>query len=250
MSNKERIRVVLVNTSHPGNIGAAARAMANMGLTKLALVDPVDFPSDKANAMAAGADEILNQADIFPDLASAVAECSQVYGASARLRSVSWPQYNPRELSQQLKQASADAQIALVFGRECSGLTNEELDICEGLINIPVDAMHRSLNLAAAVMVVLYEIKMGATDAMQPESMAVEVGNKHHSAKATSEQIQYLFKRWDGTCKSVDFYKGNPEVVMRKIRRVFYKADLSEEEVKILLGTLTAIDINLPQADN
>jgi tRNA (cytidine32/uridine32-2'-O)-methyltransferase len=233
---------VLVNTSHPGNIGSTARAMANMGLTNLVLVDPEKFPSDQANAMAAGVDDILDNAQVFPDLAQAVEGCSQVYGISARLRSVSWPQYSPRELSEQINNSAAADQIALVFGRERSGLTNEELDVCEGLVNIPVDDMHRSLNLAAAVMVVLYEIKMGSTE---PSALSVDVGKKHHSDKATSLEVQYFFQRWDNTSKSVDFYKGNPDIVMRKIRRIFYKADLSQEEVKILLGVLTAIDIDL-----
>ena len=131
-----------------------------MGLTKLVLVDPVEFPSERANAMAAGADQILNSVEVFDSLAEAVQGCSQVYGASARLRSISWPQYDPRELSVHITTTAGDDQVALVFGRERSGLSNDELDLCEGLVNIPVDDMHRSLNLAAAVMVVAYELKM------------------------------------------------------------------------------------------
>ncbi len=242
MIDRDRIRVVLVNTSHPGNIGSTARAMANMGLMHLVLVDPIEFPSERATVMAAGADHILEKAQTYSSLYEAVKGCSQVYGISARLRSVSWPQYDPKQLSEKINNLADDDQIALVFGRERSGLTNEELDVCEALVNIPVDDMHRSLNLAAAVMVVLYEIKMGAANSEFHLNM---VGKKHHSDKASSEQIQYFFDRWDYTSKRVDFYKGNPEIVMRKIRRVFYKADLTEEEIKILLGVLTAIDIEI-----
>ncbi len=245
MIKLSQIRVVLVNTSHPGNIGSTARAMANMGLTKLVLVDPVEFPSERANAMAAGADQILDSIEVFDNLAEAVQGCSQVYGASARLRSISWPQYDPRELSVHITTTAGDDQVALVFGRERSGLSNDELDLCEGLVNIPVDDMHRSLNLAAAVMVVAYELKMATFSEADRHS---DVGQKNFSEKATSAQLQYFFERWDATAKSVDFYKGNPETVMRKVRKVFYKADLTDEEVKILLGVLTAIDLDLKKA--
>lgn len=245
MINLSQIRVVLVNTSHPGNIGSTARAMANMGLTKLILVDPVEFPSERAKAMAAGADEILNAAEVYADLGEAVKGCSQVYGVSARLRSISWPQYDPRELSHHIAAPNGTEPIALVFGRERSGLTNDELDLCEGLVNIPVDDMHRSLNLAAAVMVVAYELKMATLSEADRHS---DIGQKNFSEKAKSAQLQYFFERWDATAKSVDFYKGNPETVMRKVRKVFYKADLTDEEVKILLGLLTAIDIDLKKS--
>ncbi len=242
MFNPERFRVVLVNTSHPGNIGSVARAMANMGMTNLALVDPVQFPSERANAMAAGADTILEQAQVFPELADAVIGCQRVYGVSARLRSIAWTQLDPRQLSEEIYSAPQDEQIALVFGRERSGLTNEELDICEALVHIPVDEMHRSLNLAAAVMVVLYELRMSLYDAAPNPK---DIGRKNASDKASSEQLQFFFDRWDATAKSVDFYKGNAVTVMRKIRRLFYKADLTDEEVKILLGVLTALDEEL-----
>jgi tRNA (cytidine32/uridine32-2'-O)-methyltransferase len=178
MNILDRIKIVLVNTSHPGNIGATARAMANMGLTKLALVQPLEYPSMQATARAAGADDILDEAQLFPTLAKAVADCSHVYGTTARLRSISWPEFSPQELAEQLRNTEGEQDIALVFGRERSGLTNEELDLCQALVHIPVDDRHTSLNLASAVMVVAFSIRSAL---LVPEKGEPRVGKKHAS---------------------------------------------------------------------
>ncbi len=237
-----RIKIVLVNTSHPGNIGATARAMANMGLTRLALVQPLEYPSMQATARAAGADDILDGAELFPTLSKAVAECGHVYGTTARLRSITWPEYSPQELAGQLKAIEGEQDIALVFGRERSGLTNEELDLCQALVHIPVDDRHSSLNLASAVMVVAFTIRSAL---LVPDTREPEIGKKHASPIANSEQIQFYFNALDNLLKKISFYKGNATRVMRKLRRLYYRAEPSQEDVRILLGTISAINAEL-----
>ena len=240
----KRIKIVLVNTSHPGNIGATARAMANMGLSKLVLVEPQEYPSIKATARAAGADDILDNAEVYPSLAQAIADCTKVSGVTARLRSIAWPQLNPQALAEQIKLNTDEPNIALVFGRERSGLTNEELDLCQALVHISVDKVHRSLNLASAVMVLAYTIRtVLIDDAVNPQ----DIGRKHASPPVASEQLQYYFNSLDKLLKKINFYKGNEAKVMRKLRRLYYKADASEEDIRILLGTITAMNEALDQ---
>jgi tRNA (cytidine32/uridine32-2'-O)-methyltransferase len=237
-----RIKVVLVNTSHPGNIGAAARAMANMGLSNLALVQPLEYPSMQAIARAAGADEILDNAQLFPTLAKAVEDCTQVYGTTARLRSITWPQFTPQELAEQIRVTDGKQDIALVFGRERIGLTNEELDLCQALVHIPVDERHTSLNLASAVMVVAFSIRSAL---LAPDTKPQEIGKKHASPAAGSEQLQFYFNSLDQLLNRIEFYKGNATRVMRKLRRLYYKSEPSEEDVRILLGTISAVNAAL-----
>ena len=241
-----RIKVVLVNTSHPGNIGATARAMANMGLTKLALVQPLEYPSMQATARAAGADYILDDAQLFPSLAKAVEDCTQVYGTTARLRSITWPQMAPQELAEQIRATDGNQDIALVFGRERTGLTNEELDLCQALVHIPVDEGHTSLNLASAVMVVAFSIRSAL---LVPDTSPQEIGKKHSSPAAGSEQLQFYFNSLDQLLNRIAFYKGNAMRVMRKLRRLYYKAEPSEEDVRILLGTISAINAELDKKE-
>ncbi len=240
-----QIKIVLVNTSHPGNIGATARAMANMGLSNLALVQPMEYPSIKASARAAGADEILDGAELFPTLDKAVADCAYVYGTTARLRSIAWPQFSPQELGEQIKQNNLGENIAIVFGRERSGLTNEELDLCQALVHIPVDEMHTSLNLASAVMVLAFSIRSALVDAASNPN---NIGKKNASPPVGSEQLQFYFDRLDRLLTRIEFYKGNATRVMRKLRRVYYRSEPSAEDVRILLGVLTAIEAELDKA--
>ncbi len=242
----DRIKIVLVNTSHPGNIGATARAMANMGLSKLVLVQPLEYPSMQATARAAGADDILDDAEIFPTLARAVADCSHVYGTTARLRSITWPEYSPQELAEQIRGNQGEKDIALVFGRERSGLTNEELDLCQALVHIPVDDRHTSLNLASAVMVVAFSIR----SALLLEPRESKIGKKHASPVATSEQLQFYFDSLNNLLNKISFYKGNATKVMRKLRRLYYKAEPTKEDVQILLGTLAAINAELEKGED
>ena len=238
----DRIKIVLVNTSHPGNIGATARAMANMGLSKLALVQPSDYPSMQATARAAGADDVLDQAQLYPTLARAVENCSHVYATTARLRSITWPEYTPQELAENIKSMQIHQDIAIVFGRERSGLSNEELDLCQALVHIPVDDRHTSLNLASAVMVLAFCLRSALVD--QRDEPRLE-GNKHASPMANSEQMQFYFTALDSLLHRIEFFKGNASRVMRKLRRLYYKAEPSQEDIRILLGTISAVNSEL-----
>ena len=241
------IRVVLVETTHPGNIGAAARAMANMGFARLVLINPKDFPSMQATARAAGADNILDNAVVCASLAEAVADCTHVFATSARLRSVAWPQYYPDQLGEHIG-TLGDDEVAIVFGRESKGLTNQEMDLCHATVNIPVDAGHTSLNVASAVMVVLYEIhKTNAQHIDNPK----KIGQKHFSPAASSAQLEAFHQQFDQTLKRINFYKGNATRVMRKIRRLIVKSQATREELNILQGVLTVFNENLdaPKAE-
>jgi tRNA (cytidine32/uridine32-2'-O)-methyltransferase len=238
----DRIKVVLVNTSHPGNIGATARAMANMGLSKLALVQPLDYPSMQATARAAGADDVLDEAQLYPTLANAVENCSHVYGTTARLRSITWPEYSPQELAENIKTIEGNQDIAIVFGRERAGLTNEELDLCQALVHIPVDERHTSLNLASAVMVLAFSLRSVLVDKRDEPRLE---GHKHASPIANSEQMQFYFNSLDTLLHRIEFYKGNASRVMRKLRRLYYKAEPSQEDIRILLGTISALNSEL-----
>ncbi|HDK38372.1 MAG TPA: RNA methyltransferase, partial [Thiolapillus brandeum] len=164
----ENIRIVLVETSHGGNIGAVARAMKNMCLDDLALVSPRQFPTEEAMARASGADDILHEASVHQSLDDAVADCFLVVGSSARLRSVAWPQLNPRECADLVMQRAASDKVALVFGRERTGLTNAELERCQYLVNIPANPDYSSLNLGMAVQVICYELMMQSQQGRQP----------------------------------------------------------------------------------
>jgi len=247
VSRLKRIKIVLVNTSHPGNIGATARAMANMGLTRLALVQPMDYPSGQATARAAGADDILDSAELYPDLAKAVADCTYVYGTTARLRSIAWPQFTPQELGEQIRQSPADHDIAIVFGRERSGLMNDELDLCQALVNIPVDEMHTSLNLASAVMVLAFSVRSCLIE--QRDDNPKNIGRKHASEPATSEQMQFYFNALDTLLHRIKFFKGNAMRVMRKLRRLYYNAQATQEDIRILLGTIAAMNAELDKTE-
>ena len=158
------VRIVLVETSHPGNIGASARAMKTMGLDELILVAPRDFPSAEATARASGADDVLARARVVDSLADAIADCGFVAGASARLRRLSWPVADPRRGAATLWKQALDTSVAMVFGSERSGLTNEDLGRCNQVVHIPANPAYGSLNVAMAVQVLCYELRMAALE--------------------------------------------------------------------------------------
>lgn len=228
------VRIVLVNTSHPGNIGAAARAMKNMGLTELSLVDPQLFPSAEATARASGADDLLAAADCAATLEQALEGCSLVIGASARNRTLPLPTLDPRDCAALVGQQPPDTRTAIVFGRERTGLTNDELDRCHYLVQIPTNPDYPSLNLAAAVQVVAYELRMASGLSLsQPE-------NKHRYA--TAEEMELFYRHLEETLIAIDFLDAdNPRQLMRRLRRLFARARPNENEINILRGVLTAI---------
>lgn len=226
----DSIRIVLVGTTHPGNIGAAARAMKTMGLERLYLVAPARFPDAEATARASGADDVLASAVVCGDLAAALSGCSLVFGASARRRTLAWPEVDARECA---RQASAHAgEVALVFGREHSGLSNPELDHCHALVHIPANPEYSSLNLASAVQLVTYEVRMAAA-APEPAPQAGE-------ALASSEDVERFYAHLEQTLVAIGFLDpANPRQLMRRLRRLFNRARLERTELNILRGILT-----------
>jgi len=161
--NPDNIRIVLVNTSHPGNIGGVARAMKNMGLTRLYLVAPRDYPNEQADWRAASAMDVLESAIVVPTLDEAIGDCQFVVGTSARERRIPWPLLDARQCAKRMGLASSSEQVAVMFGREDRGLTNDELKVCNLHLSIPTSEAYSSLNLAMAVQIVAYELKMLAT---------------------------------------------------------------------------------------
>ena len=230
----ERIRIVLVGTQHPGNIGSAARAIKTMGLSRLVLVSPEHFPHREADALAAGADDVLAQAQVFDALPDALAECRLVLGCTARDRRIALPQWTPREAAAQVAGAAAGGgEVAVLFGRERTGLDNAELQLCHAAVHIPANPDYSSLNLAAAVQVLAYELRLALLDARVP-SAADRV-----EAPASHAHLEGLFAQLAETLDAIDFHKGRaPESAMRKLRRLFLRADLDEREVRLLRGVL------------
>lgn len=237
MKTLENIRFVLVGTTHPGNIGAAARAMKTMGLSNLHLVSPKIYPSAEATARASGADDVLARAVVHDDLDSALAGCQQVYGMSARLRHLPVPVVNPREAVTRIQQTDDNAQIAIVFGREHSGLSNEELDRCHHLVNIPANPDYSSLNLAAAVQVIAYELKMS----FDPTIEVGRIGERREAIDA--EDLEHLYKHFEQSLITIGFLDPEqPKNLMRRLRRLFNRAELDRNELQILHGILRAAE--------
>jgi TrmH family RNA methyltransferase len=239
MKSLDNIRFVLVGTTHPGNIGAAARAMKTMGLTNLHLVEPLHYPNAEATARASGADDVLANAVVHQDLVSALAGCHQVYGMSARLRHLPVPVVDPRQAVAQIQQQSDESQVAILFGREHSGLSNEELDRCQSLINIPANPDYRSLNLAAAVQVFAYELKMS----FDP---SIEVGRVGEDREAIdAKDLEHLYQHFEQSLTEIGFLDPeNPKNLMRRLKRLFNRADLDRNELQILHGILRAAENN------
>ena len=235
----ENIRIVLVNTSHPGNIGAAARAMKNMGLSRLYLVDPKQHPTFESYSRAAGADDVLGNAVITASLADALSGCVWVAGTSARERAVQWPLYDPRECAGLCLDQAVQGDIAIVFGRERTGLTNEELEMCNGLVHIPTNPEYNSLNVAAAVQVLCYEMRMVF---LSNTGVAVEkTRTQKEDMPATSDQLEGMYQHMYQMMEDVKFFgKTNPEVIMRRLKSLYNRAQTTKREVAILRGIFSA----------
>lgn len=241
MPSFPNIRIVLIGTTHPGNIGAVARAMKTMCMDQLYLVNPQRYPSAEATARASSANDLLACARVCLSLDEALGDCSLVIGASARLRTMTWPQLDPRQSAALLLKESRHAQVALIFGREHSGLTNEELDRCHYLMHIPGNPEYNSLNLAAAVQVIAYEIMMGSLTPSQTDT-GTEVADMDY---ASGEETEAFYAHLADTLVEIDFLKPeNPRLLMRRLRRLFNRARLDRNEVNILRGILTAARIH------
>lgn len=236
----KNIRIVLVNTSHPGNIGAAARAMKNMGLADLCLVEPRKFPHRDAEARAAGATDVLENAQVVDNLDQALVDCQLVVGASARSRTIPWPIVNPRELASIVAPLSEETRVAVLFGREDRGLTNDELQRCHHHVHIPVNEEFSSLNIAAAVQVITYELRMAKL--LEVDEAKPQWGTEWDVELADNGELERLFDHIEETLIEVDFLDPEkPRNLMPRLRRLFLRALPDKIEVNILRGMLTAI---------
>jgi len=231
------VRFVLVNTSHPGNIGSAARAIRTMGFTRLDLVAPQVFPHPEAYALAAGANDVLELARRSANLNEAIADCSLVLGATARSRGVALDELTPRAAAvRALDAASAGRQVALVFGNERAGLSNDEIKLCHAAVHIPSDPAFSSLNLAQAVQVIAYELRV-AVLAGDPSGPA---HGEHEPA--TAAQLEGFFDHLATTLDDIDFHKGrSARTILRRLRRLFLRAQPDPHEVRVLRGILADV---------
>lgn len=227
------IRIVLARTSHPGNIGAAARAMKTMGLSQLYLVQPTIFPNSQADAMAASAGDLLAQAHVCSTLTEALAGTSLALGVSARRRDIMAEVLTPAESAVRLLSEAQAGPVALVFGNETNGLSNEELGQCQGLVTIAASPDYSSLNLAAAVQVLSYEIRQAWLQ--HPSWPKPEID------AATLDEVERFYGHLETTLAELEFLNpGSPSKLMLKLRRLFSRTRLEREEVNILRGILTA----------
>jgi tRNA/rRNA methyltransferase len=235
------VRVVLSHTTHPGNIGAAARAMKTMGLESLYLVNPRRFPDPQADAMAAGADDVLRNAVVCSSMDDALHGTVYVLAMTARLRDISHEVLTPREAMPQLVQLAARHPVALLFGTEMSGLTNEETSRSNMLVRIPANPDYSSLNLAAAVQVACYELSV----AMQYAGVDLQqVGLE----PARHEEVERMFVHMQDALTEIGFFKAKHSTkLMQKLRRLFARTRLEQEEINILRGILAAATENKAQ---
>ena len=233
------IKVVLVGTTHPGNIGATARAMKNMGIVNMALVEPKEFPSDIATYRSKAAKDVLENAEVFDTLKVAISDCELVIGTSARERKVPWPILNPKDASQEVSRGSLNNKVAVVFGREDRGLTNEELGLCNIHVHIPADPEYSSLNLSQAVQIMVYEIRSAILENEGNEgNWDVEF--------ADNDQTERLISHMDELMQEVDFYEiDNPRKLLLRVRRFFKRSRLDVMEVNIFRGLFAAIQKKL-----
>lgn len=239
MSFLDRIRVVLVETSFSGNIGSAARAMKTMGLKNMVLINPPDFMTNVAMARAAGAHGIMMNATVVTSLEAAVAPCHLVIGASARSRAIPWPLVNPRQAASLALAQPDDTEIAIVFGRERSGLTNAELALCHHHVHIPSNPEYSSLNVAAAVQVLAYELRM----AMLGDSVDYQWDVEREAPPANHEQMAGYFDHLEKTLIDIDYLDPHkPKLLMTRLRRLYMRVQPDNSEMNILRGILTQVD--------
>ena len=230
------VRIVLVGTTHPGNIGAVARAMKNMGISDLALVNPRHFPHEEAITRASGATDILDGAKVVTALKDALEDCVYVAGASARSRTIAWPSMGPRDCAERMILESKEGKVAAVFGPEKTGLHNDDLDLCHTLLTIPTDPGFSSLNVAMAVQVLTYELRVADMVDGGP-------GFESEAPPASGEEMEHFYTHLEQVLTDVRFLDpSNPRHLMRRMRRLFIRARPDKNEVNILRGFLTAID--------
>ncbi len=236
----DRVRIVLSHTSHPGNIGAAARAMKTMGLSRLVLVNPKSFPDPEAVSRAVGADDILDRAMVCSSLDEALSGCVFAVAASARHRSLGPAPMQARESGPVVLERAAEGAVALVFGNETAGLSNEEVQRCQATVFIPANPEYTSLNLGAAVQLLCYELRLAAFAGRPP---VVTKTVPFASPLATNDDVERFYAHLERVMIATEFLDpAQPKRLMSKLRRLFGRAELERDEINILRGILDAVE--------
>jgi len=238
----DNVRIILIGTSHPGNIGSAARAMKTMGLSNLVLVDPECEVDGKSIALSAGATDVLKNHRVCATLDEAIADCGLVIGASARPRTLDWPMLDPREMGEKVVIEGQKHPVALVFGRENSGLSNDELQKCHFHVFIPANPVYSSLNLAMAVQTLCYEIRMSF--------LATKAYPEQEEEYPLTEEIEGMFNHLEQTLTDTHFIvPAHPGLVMAKLRRFFNRARPEIKELRMWRGILSSMQKSLIAAN-
>ena len=252
LSLLDNTRIVMVNTTHPGNIGAAARAMKNMGFKQLVLVDPIAGIDEGAIQRSSRAEDILHNAKIVATLEEAIADCGLVVGTSARSRHLPWPLMNPRQCAAKAQLTAQHAPIALVFGRESRGLTNEELQLCHAHVHIPTDEDFSSLNVAQAIQVLCYEFRLAALSETESEHISADAtswGVDWDYPMASHGEVQGMLEHLQAMLIKMGFLDPDtPKQLMPRLRRLFQRAMPDKLEINILRGILANMDRHLTTA--
>jgi tRNA (cytidine32/uridine32-2'-O)-methyltransferase len=231
----KKIRVVLVNPSHPGNIGAVARSMKNMGLTELCLVNPKNFPNHEASERASGAADILVNAKVFENTADAVKNCTYILATSSRERTLPWPKATPEQAADILHERVNEGECAILFGAERTGLVNEDLQLADKHLIIPANPEYTSLNLAQAVQIVSYEIWKKFTFS-EENNLSLNT-----TLKASKQEFEGMISHFEEVLTALDIWDpSHPKKLMPKIRRLLTKAECETDEINILRGLLKA----------
>ena len=244
----ENIRIVLIHTSHPGNIGSAARAMKTMGLSDLCLVNPKSFPDEQASIMASSAKDILAHTHVVETLEEAIADCHWVIGTSARYeRSLAWSLLEPRACGEKVvDEANQNGRVALLFGRENSGLTNDELAHCNQLVHIPANAEYSSLNIASAVQILAYECRLAALQGLSTEqnnTIDVVTNESNLDEIVTASELEHYYQYLEKVMIATDFLDPEkPKLLMTRLRRLYGRAGVTRSELKLLYGMLAAFE--------
>lgn len=237
----DQIRIVMIQTTHPGNIGAVARAMKNMGLNDLCIVSPKRFPDPEADARASGATDILESAKVVSSLDEALEDCHFVVGTSARGRHIPWPITSPREMASVAVNLQPGKRMAILFGREDRGLTNDELHRCHHHVHIPTNPDFSSLNVAAAVQVIAYELRVASLESASV--IAPQWGTDWDIDLADAREVELMFEHLEKTLVQVDFLDpNNPRQLMTRLRRLFLRSVPDKVEINVMRGFLTAIN--------
>ena len=238
----DNIRIILVQTYHPGNIGATARAMKTMGLTDLHLVTPRCYPDQEATRMATGATDLLDSAQVHNTLEEAVADCSCVIGASARLRNMPLPHFDEGDaMAREAIVHARHSNVALVFGRERFGLTNDEIKLCTHQLSLPTHPEHPILNVSHAVQLCAYELRNAARRATPNQSPTSPTDKRHQAPRPTRAQFDHFCAQLEHALQLTGFLHLPHAQTGDRLRHIFQRADLSQRELSLLMGALKAL---------